>query len=158
MEVAFTITLPREAASVPVVRRLCRCSFRSLGVEEECLADLELAVTEACTNVLQHAAGTGDRYNVEIWANGETCNLRVKDAGAGFDPDGVALTSSPPPGAESGRGIQLMRVLVDNLHFDSGGSSGTVVHLRKSLELRDDSLLAGVGENTGRGPRRPYTR
>ena len=140
MEVAFRVNLPRESATVPVVRRLCRSSLRSLGVEESCVFDLELALTEACTNVLRHASGTDD-YEVEVWTDGRRCLLRVRDAGAGFDPDEELVQVD---GAESGRGIQLMRLLVDGLQFASDRSSGTVVHLAKNLELRSDSPLAEV--------------
>jgi serine/threonine-protein kinase RsbW len=161
MEVVFKLHLPREASSVPVVRRLCRSSLRTLGVEEECLSDLELAVTEACTNVLRHATGVTDEYEVEVRTTGTSVALSVKDAGAGFrpamgSPDASAVSA---PLAESGRGLHLMRVLVDDLRFVSDGSSGTIVQLEKSLSLRSDSPLAqadGDEEVPGAG-RRSYT-
>jgi serine/threonine-protein kinase RsbW len=146
MEVVFKLNLPREASSVAVVRRLCRSSFRTLGVEEECLADLELAVTEACTNVLRHATGATEEYEVEVTTTASTCALRVTDAGHGFTPGAALLgpAATDAPLAESGRGIHLMRVLVDDLRFVTDGSSGTVVHLEKSLRLRSDSPLAAA--------------
>jgi serine/threonine-protein kinase RsbW len=77
MDVMFRVSLPREAASVPVVRHLTRCTFSSLGVDDECVADLELVVTEACTNVLKHARGYDDAYVVEVQTTGHTCDVRV---------------------------------------------------------------------------------
>jgi serine/threonine-protein kinase RsbW len=155
MEIAFRVSLPLEAASVPMVRRLCRCSFRTLGVEEECVADLELAVTEACTNVLKHAAGTDNTYEVEVRTDESTCDLRVKDKGSGFAPRTTeAGASRPQPVAEGGRGIQLMRELVDRLQFVSHELSGTVVHLEKSLRLSRDPP---VGAARGRDSSAPYT-
>lgn len=161
MEVVFKLQLPREASSVPVVRRMCRSSLRTLGVEEECLADLELAVTEACTNVLLHATGVTDEYEVEVRTSGTSVALRVKDAGAGFRPATGSLepAAAGPPLAENGRGLHLMRVLVDDLRFVSDGSSGTVVQLEKSLRLRPDSPLARAerdGEVSG-ADRHSYT-
>jgi serine/threonine-protein kinase RsbW len=152
MEVAFRVNLPRESATVPVVRRLCRSSLRSLGVEESCVSDLELALTEACTNVLRHASGTDD-YEVEVRTDGRSCDLRVRDAGAGFDPDAEI---GEVDGAESGRGIQLMRLLVDRLQFASDQSTGTVVHLAKKLELRSDSPLAEVVPDARGGGSPPH--
>ena len=61
MEIRFTLQLPRDALSVPVVRRVLNSSMRTLGVAEDCLTDIEIALTEACTNVLDHAAA-GDEY------------------------------------------------------------------------------------------------
>ena len=161
MEVTFKLHLPREASSVPVVRGLCRSSFRTLGVEEDCLSDLELAVTEACTNVLRHATGVGDEYEVEVTTTATSVALRVKDAGAGFTPAAGSLDSAAAGAslAESGRGLHLMRVLVDDLRFVSDGASGTVVQLEKSLRLRPDSPLAGaVGHAEARAAdRHSYT-
>jgi serine/threonine-protein kinase RsbW len=161
MEVVFKLHLPREASSVPVVRRLCRSSFRTLGVEEDCLSDLELAVTEACTNVLRHATGVTDEYEVEVRTTGTTVALRVKDAGAGFRPAAGSMDTAAvgAPLAESGRGLHLMRVLVDDLRFVSDGSSGTIVQLEKSLRLRSDSPLARAhGEGRAQGTdRHSYT-
>ena len=138
MEIAFRLSLPRESASVPIVRRLCRCSFSSLGIEDDCAHDLELVVTEACTNVLKHASGK-DEYEVEVATSGETCDIQVKDAGKGFDHAAHGQQQAQAE-AEAGRGIHLMRLLVDRLHFVSE-DSGTMVHLQKSLTLREDSPL-----------------
>lgn len=138
MKFDFSLCLPREEASVPVVRHLCGFALRRLGVEDDCVGDVELAVTEACSNVLHHSAGTGDEYEVQIDIDDQLCSIRVIDTGDGFDhhtvPDGEV-------GDEGGRGIKLMRALVDDLEFVSKPESGTIVHLEKLLECRDDALL-----------------
>ena len=147
MTIVFTLCLPRDRASVPVVRHLLHSSMDKLGVEGDCLSDMELAVTEACTNVLQHAAGTDDDYEVAVEVNETMCEIRVTDGGAGFDHGaarGMASTS-----AESGRGIQLMKALVDRVQFLSRPQDGTIVHLVKELELRDNSVLRSLGAAAG---------
>ena len=138
MEITFKLSLPRESGSVPIVRRLCRCSFNSLGIEDECSHDLELVVTEACTNVLKHASGQ-DEYEVQVATSAETCDIQVKDTGKGFDHASHGQEEAHA-GAEGGRGIHLMRLLVDRLQFVSA-DSGTMVHLQKSITLREDSPL-----------------
>lgn len=143
MTIVFTLCLPRDGASVPVVRHLLRSAMERLGVEPECLHDMELAVTEACTNVLQHATGTGDDYEVAVELNETMCEITVTDAGQGFDHSTVA--ESAAVSAESGRGIQLMRALVDKVQFLSRPQSGTIVHLVKELELRSNSVLRVLG-------------
>ena len=155
MEVVFKLSLPRDAASVPVVRQLCRCSFRSLGIADDCSNDLELVVTEACTNVLKHASGN-DAYEVQVKTTGASCDIQVKDTGRGFDHHAEGLAQAHV-GAEGGRGIHLMRLLVDRLQFVSGEGSGTMVHLEKSLELRDDSPLMMAGRRGGSLSSAPYT-
>src|ERR1700691_4221259 len=63
VDARFCLMFPRETISVPVVRRVLGETLDRIGVDEECIADLLLAVTEACTNVLKHS-GPGFRYEV----------------------------------------------------------------------------------------------
>ena len=147
MTIVFTLCLPRDRASVPVVRHLLHSSMERLGVERECLDDMELAVTEACTNVLQHATGSDDDYEVAVEVNESMCEIRVTDGGAGFDH--AAVGEGAPGSAESGRGIQLMNALVDKVQFLSRPQAGTIVHLVKELELRDNAVLRSLGAATG---------
>jgi serine/threonine-protein kinase RsbW len=139
VEIDFVLCLPREGASVPVVRHICGDALRTLGVEDDCIGDLELAVTEACTNVLDHAAGTDAEYGVTFSVEDEKAVIRVTDEGIGFD-HGTPRPASLPSD-ESGRGILLMTSLVDDLRFVSKPHEGTMVHLEKTLGLRDDSVL-----------------
>ena len=143
MTIVFTLCLPRDGASVPVVRHLLGSSMDKLGVEPDCLYDMELAVTEACTNVLQHATGTGDEYEVAVELNEATCEITVTDAGQGFDHESVAESVSASD--ESGRGIPLMKALVDRVQFLSRPQAGTIVHLVKELDLRSNSVLRVLG-------------
>lgn len=140
MRIQFVLYLPRDEVSVPVVRHVCRDALQLLGVESPCIHDIEIAVTEACTNVLKHAAGTKDDYEVSVEVSEERCIIRVVDMGRGFDHESLA-TEAVAATAEGGRGIQLMRALVDELTFVSKPEAGTVVHLEKSLELCSDSVL-----------------
>lgn len=147
MVITFTLCLPRDEASVPVVRRLCKNALDDLGVKEECIADIELAVTEACTNVLKHAHGPGDDYEVTVELNDTDCTIRVIDSGAGFD-HATKGNEAALSGAENGRGIHLIRALVDNVKFISRPEEGTIVHLEKSLELTEASILKRLAATT----------
>src|ERR1043165_8793087 len=109
MEIKLTLQLPRDALSVPVVRRVLNSSMRTLGVSETCLTDIEIALTEACTNVLDHAAH-GDEYQVVAGVNDSMCVIEVVDTGRGFDADHLGHAEADTS-AEAGRGIQLIRAL-----------------------------------------------
>lgn len=145
MEVLFSLALPRDEASVPVVRELCRTSLQNIGVEPECVSDIELALTEACTNVLKHAFGSQDEYRVEIKLDNNECSIAVIDEGRGFDHPALAKGEEAALSAEGGRGIQLMRSLVDNVNFTSAPEQGTMVQLVKTLALQEDSMLLRLG-------------
>jgi len=144
MEIKFTLQLPRDALSVPVVRRVLNSSMKTLGVCEDCLNDIEIALTEACTNVLDHAA-QGDEYEVVAGLDDSMCVIDVVDTGRGFDADHLGHADAEPT-AEEGRGIQLIRSLVDRVHFRSRPETGMIVHLEKDLTFTDGSPLQRLAE------------
>jgi serine/threonine-protein kinase RsbW len=90
VDARFCLVFPRETISVPVMRRILGETLDKLGVDEECIADLLLAVTEACTNVLRHS-GPGFRYEVTAMVGRHSCVLEVVDNGRGFDPAALSV-------------------------------------------------------------------
>ncbi len=144
MEFKYALVLPRDASTVSIVRALCGTTLTKLGVKEGCIADIEVALTEACTNVLKHA-GIDREYEVTIGISESRCDIRVVDGGAGFDHHALGLQDAGPD-SEGGRGIQLMRALVDELRFVSESQVGTVVHLAKKLELEPGSALRRLSD------------
>jgi serine/threonine-protein kinase RsbW len=133
----FSLDLPRETLSVPVIRRILGDTLRGLGVSETCVADILVAISEACTNVVQHADSTS-RYEVTVGIEGGQCVLKVVDRGHGFAGDSQ---NDVHPDSESGRGIKIMKALVDDVSFDSRPESGTVVYLQKRLSWKDEAPL-----------------
>jgi serine/threonine-protein kinase RsbW len=114
-----------------------------LGVEHMCISDIELAVTEACTNVLKHVAETNEEleYEVSVQIDELTCRIRVLDRGGdAFDHNSQGRAEAHRE-AEGGRGIFIMRAMVDELSFESEPEQGAMVHLVKELRLNDDSVL-----------------
>jgi len=141
VEIHYGLRLPRGVVTVPIVRELCRTAMTQLGVMEPCVQDVALALTEACANVIEHAEGTDDDYEVRLQLDNERCEIRVVDTGRGFDAEALSDGSMPGTEAERGRGIQLMKALVDRVDFQTDAGSGTAVHLEKTLRFRDDALL-----------------
>ncbi|WP_243716907.1 ATP-binding protein [Actinomadura sp. KC345] len=132
----FSLSLPREALSIPVVRRVVGDALRGLGVTEDCVDDVLVAASEACTNVVQHVRTAGE-YQVTGHVDDGACVLKIMDRGRGPRPapeDRGVL-------GESGRGLRIMRALVDDLDIDSSPDRGTVVRLRKRLSWRDEALV-----------------
>lgn len=133
MHLRLRLLLPSEARSVPLARKVLSHALGVMGVSRECVDDIELAISEACTNVLDHA-GAHDAYEVLAGIEGEFCIVEVCDEGHGFaaeapPAEGVLVDAE----AERGRGIQLMKALVDALDFTVCEDRGTVVRLRKKL-------------------------
>jgi serine/threonine-protein kinase RsbW len=144
MELSLALTLPRDEQTVPVARHVVRNAMEQVGVDETSVYDIELALSEACTNVLLHA-GAGDEYEVRFHLADRRCRIRVVDVGHGFD-SAAQRGEGPRPEAERGRGLTLMRALVDRVRFTSRPEDGTVVTLEKELEFADPALLRGGGD------------
>lgn len=140
MQVTLALWLPRDEMSIPVARHIVKAAMENVGVSDDCVHDIEVALTEACTNVLKHS-GPGDEYEVSFELDDEVTILRVIDTGRGFDFASLADAASAPTD-ERGRGVSLMHALVDLVKFESKPEAGTIVHLEKRIEITDGSLLA----------------
>ena len=138
LELNLSLCLPTDELSVPVVRHICSFALDEVGVHKTCQSDISIALTEACTNVLDHATQDGEAYEVHIAIDDERCIIRVKDAGIGFDVEARELQPKADGDAESGRGLDLIRALVDRVKFISKPEDGVIVHLEKELEFDDD--------------------
>ncbi|NVI89542.1 ATP-binding protein [Actinomadura sp. BRA 177] len=137
MDMRFSLALPREALTIPVIRRVVGDALRGLGVSADCVDDVLVAASEACTNVVQHARASGE-YEVTGHVDDGTCLLTITDWGRGPRPAPAADRGAL---SESGRGLKIMRALVDELDIDSVPDRGTVVHLRKRLTWSDGALV-----------------
>lgn len=148
VQVKFSLYLPRDAQTVPVARRLCRGAMEELGVARASVHDVALAVTEACANVIEHSSDIEDEYMISVTVNETECEIQVTDTGRGFDYEALseAMTDTS---AERGRGISLMRALVDNVRFESRPQAGTIVHLVKALELEEHSPMRQLPPRRG---------
>ncbi|WP_326822426.1 ATP-binding protein [Streptosporangium sp. NBC_01756] len=132
MEATIALRLPRDAASVPVIRQLLDASLGALGVEPQIREDIQLMLSEACSNVIQHATPSDD-YMVRTELSQDRCVIKVVDAGNGFDFAGAR--PSPPSTSEHGRGLLIMKALADDIRFVNRHERGSIVCLEKKLRF-----------------------
>jgi serine phosphatase RsbU (regulator of sigma subunit)/CheY-like chemotaxis protein/anti-sigma regulatory factor (Ser/Thr protein kinase) len=120
---ALQLSLPAKATSVPLVRHRLRVWLNENVPELDTVArgDLEVAWSEACTNVIRHAYGPGDAtFDASATREGNAVSLQVRDTGRW----------RPPRGQHGGRGIALMRELCDEVRVDRRSEGTTVTMLR----------------------------
>jgi serine/threonine-protein kinase RsbW len=144
VEIDITLCLPREAETIAIVRDIAISALIRLGVTRDCAEDIRLALSEACSNVVEHSHAD-DLYEVRLQVGGTTCEMRVIDAGRGFDVESFG-DGHVPPDSPRGRGVSLMRALVDAINFESQPEAGTIVHLVKTLDLDPSGALARSAE------------
>lgn len=150
MKFTLRLALPRDASSVPVVRGVLTESMETLGVEQECVEDIRVAISEACTNVLDHVE-EGDDFEVVASIDDAVCALEVIDRGTGFDGSKVGHLVAEDD-SETGRGLRLMRALVDSIRFEQRAKGGAVVFMEKELQWRAGARLpklSGLSDRTG---------
>ncbi|MFF3754816.1 ATP-binding protein [Streptomyces sp. NPDC002018] len=157
MSIWWSLHLRREAASVPLARRLLLGAMETAGVDPDISFDLSVALSEACANAVEHGGtgeGAGDGYSggppgayrVTAYLDGERCRIEVADSGPGFSTRRVVRRHTPQaaPTAESGRGLGLIEQLADHVHFRNKPGHGAVVSFDKILKWREDALLRAV--------------
>lgn len=133
MEVVIEMTLSRDAESAPLVRHTLDASLRGMGVTSEIRADIALALSEACANVIQHA-DYSRKYEVRAHMDGVKCVVEVIDDGRAGGPAVWKRTGRSRTAAENGRGLQLMRAFTEDLAIsDRAEENGAIVHFEKSL-------------------------
>ncbi|MEU2658340.1 ATP-binding protein [Streptomyces sp. NPDC007325] len=146
MSIWWSLHLRREAASVPLARRLFLGTMETAGVDPDVSYELSVALTEACANAVEHgggaAAGRGsEAYRVTAFLDGETCRIEVADAGPGFSGTRAEPAPAAGPDAEHGRGLRLIEELSDHVQFGRSGRGGAVVSFDKILKWRDSPSL-----------------
>jgi serine/threonine-protein kinase RsbW len=121
----------RLAEVRPAVQRV-REFLSSHGYGEEVLMDCDLALVEACNNAIEHAAMNvgGQSVIVEAICGSNEVELRVTDHTTGFDWPGEAAL--PDSESESGRGLFLIRALMDSAEY-LRSPRGNMLILRKKI-------------------------
>jgi serine/threonine-protein kinase RsbW len=125
-------SLRSEVAAIsPFVDKLMRL-IRKSGCADEAESDVEIALREALANAIIHGnhEDPGKHVHVHCRCEPREISIAVKDEGRGFDADAIADPTAPENhGSIHGRGIYLMKALMDEVRFEE---CGVVVHMRKN--------------------------
>jgi len=92
-----------------------------LGLEKERVAALLLAVTEATTNAIIHAnkCDVSKLVTVDVQVHKTKITIKITDEGEGFNPAEIPDPTKPENLLkDSGRGVYLMRVYMDELNYN----------------------------------------
>jgi anti-sigma regulatory factor (Ser/Thr protein kinase) len=132
------LSFPAKADYLLLARLALAGVARNVPLEAEALADLKLAVTEACGNSVRHAYPEGDGpVTVAYVTTPDRLELIVEDEGLGLDVSDLAELpddfSDVRPVA-GGMGMAIIRTIVDELEIGEGpGGRGTSVRMTKYL-------------------------
>jgi serine/threonine-protein kinase RsbW len=130
---AIRLSIPAKAEYITLGRLALTGLSRLRDLPQETLADLKLALTEACSNSVRHAYPEGNGV-VEIVYDLQPDRLviEVADDGEGFDPDKEHAGGSEL--AEGGLGIAIIRSIADELEIGTReGGHGSRLRFVKKL-------------------------
>jgi anti-sigma regulatory factor (Ser/Thr protein kinase) len=136
------LVMPARAEGVGVVRQALAGVADALDFDASVLADMKMAVTEACTNVVVHAYDGEGMLEVEMLAGEDGLTIVVRDHGTGIQPRPARSGA-----AALGLGLPLIAALSDA--FELRGSAGVGTEVRMTFAYARESDPAEVNPVTG---------
>ena len=130
---------PGRFDSLAAISELVTRAAEATGLGARAVYAVQLAVDEACSNIIEHAYGGAGHGDIECTCriNDDGLTVVLRDHGCPFDP-----TSVPEPSLHvcledckgSGLGLHFMRKLMDEVHFalTDSGNVLTMVKRRES--------------------------
>jgi len=115
------LTIPAKPEYIALARLALSGLAQVRPLEPETLADLKLALTEACSNSVRHAYREGRAGNVDVRyeLDGSRLAVEVVDEGSGFDVSSANSDGGLGGLDEGGLGLAIIRALTDELAIDS---------------------------------------
>jgi len=133
----FELEIDSKVENLPVIANFVDEVLERFGADPASVYRVQLAVDEACTNVIKYAYDekTG-LIRLEMELIGDSLVVSVNDNGKPFDPDTI-----PPPDLDAdldkrrigGLGIYFMKKLMDEVSYSFDNAAGNCLTMRKSI-------------------------
>ncbi len=135
MNELVTLEIPAKAEYVVLGRLALAGLVRERRFSADAVADLKLALTEACSNSIRHAYDHDKgQVHLSFVASADRVTVTVRDQGGGFHEDDIDCPECGSVGvklSEGGMGISIIRAVVDEFRLDHPESGGTILTLTK---------------------------
>jgi anti-sigma regulatory factor (Ser/Thr protein kinase) len=120
------LELAADPQELSRIRRVVRRWLRDRGASDVAVAEITLAVNEACANAIEHAYSPAPAtFELNASANGDQVVIAVRDAGRW----------RAPRGEDRGRGLTVIETAMDEVEVNST-PEGTEIVMRRSLVTR----------------------
>jgi serine/threonine-protein kinase RsbW len=132
----YHLRIPSQTENLEIIREFVSRIARKVGFQEEATNNIELAVDEACTNVIEHAYNKDERKLIDIMIqiDPQKFTIIITDHGKGFDPKKISKPDMKKYLEEmrvGGLGIHLMQKLMDEIDFEVVGGRKNQVKMVK---------------------------
>ena len=124
------LTIPAKPEYITLSRLALSGLSRVRPLADETLADLKLALTEACSNSVRHAYdGDAGHVSISFELQDDRLIIEVTDDGTGFTSEAAGKNGDDVELSEGGLGIAIIRSVADEVEI-GGGANGRGSRLR----------------------------
>ena len=129
------LIIPAQPEYITLSRLALSGLSRVRPLAEETLADLKLALTEACSNSVRHAYDeNGGHVSISFELRDDRLIVEVADDGTGFEPDAASTNGDDVELSEGGLGIAIIRSIADEVEIGGGANGrGSLLRFTKLL-------------------------
>ncbi len=134
--VGNTIKIPPDLKYLPIVDDFVERFLQENGIDKSVIADIAISVSELVTNAVTHGSRSSpdESVDITIGKSGNTVTISVTDRGSGFNPNDIAdPLADENLLKETGRGIFIVRALMDTVDIKPG-KQGTTVTITKAVQ------------------------
>ena len=127
------LVIPSDPDQIQVVERKLGQITKKLGLSDDDKDNLAIAVTEVVSNAILHGnkSDKNKKVHVNFIISSEFIKIEVADQGVGFNPDQLANPLDPDNLLkESGRGIFIVRTLMDDVDFECTKNGSKVILIK----------------------------
>ena len=132
----FSLKIPSRTENLSIIREFIINIAKKFGFNDNSISEIELAVDEACANVIKHAYQFNENKKIDITVetNGQKLTIIISDRGKGFDPKTIEPAEERlHKHARSGFGIALIKKVMDEVSFDIHPGSHNEVKMVKYI-------------------------
>jgi serine/threonine-protein kinase RsbW len=137
-----TLRLFADLAQLATIRGFLARAGHDLKLDDREIYDLQLAVDEACSNVVKHGyGGQGGEIEITIEREEDRARVTIRDWGRAFAPQEVPIpdvTASLDQRQLGGLGLFLIHQVMDDVHFEFDPDAGNLLTMVKQLQGRGE--------------------
>ena len=131
-----SLTVPARFTELAHIAEFIAQAGREAGLDERTTFHVQMAVDEACSNIIEHAYGgeSDEPITVSWHCEGEKFIVTIRDWGKPFDPSAVPEPRLDVPLEElpvGGLGLYIMRKLMDEVTFHFDDVEGNILRMVK---------------------------
>ena len=130
------IIIPSSLNFLREVDEFVEQKLREQGINQDLVTDIAISVTEVVTNAVNHGNQNDPQKKVTVTLKVDKTQvtIRIEDQGTGFDPEHLANPLADENLLkDAGRGIFIVKSLMDEVKFEVNPNSGTAIVLIKKL-------------------------